>query len=84
MRGNIPKKIRKYLLKHTNKFLQSEILKRTDQLEKSNLILKEKKEELDKLNSSLEIKIKNEVEKNKIFQEKLFKADKLQFVLGID
>ena len=68
---------RQYLLKHTNKFLQSEILKRTDQLEKSNLILKEKKEELDKLNSSLEIKIKNEVEKNKIFQEKLFKADKL-------
>ena len=29
------------------------------------------------LNSSLEEKVKDEVEKNKIFQEKLFKADKL-------
>lgn len=68
---------RQYILKHNNNFLQSEILKRTHQLEKSNQILKEKKDELDKLNSSLEIKIKDEVEKNKLFQEKLFKADKL-------
>ena len=68
---------RQYLLKHNNNFLQNEILKRTHQLEKSNLILKEKKDELDKLNLSLEIKIKDEVEKNKFFQEKLFKADKL-------
>ena len=68
---------RQYLLKHNNNFLQNEILKRTHQLEKSNLILKEKKDELDKLNLSLEIKIKDEVEKNKLFQEKLFKADKL-------
>jgi C4-dicarboxylate-specific signal transduction histidine kinase len=65
------------LLKHNNNFLQNEILKRTHQLEKSNQILKEKKDELDKLNSSLEEKIKDEVEKNKLFQEKLFKADKL-------
>ena len=68
---------RQYLLKHNNNFLQNEILKRTHQLEKSNQILKEKKDELDKLNSSLEEKIKDEVEKNKLFQEKLFKADKL-------
>jgi two-component system, NarL family, sensor histidine kinase EvgS len=68
---------RQYLLKHTNNFLQNEILKRTHQLEKSNQILKQKKDELDKLNSSLEMKIKDEVEKNKLFQEKLFKADKL-------
>ena len=68
---------RQYLLKHTNYSLQSEILKRTHQLEKSNLILKEKKDELDKLNLSLEIRINDEVEKNKLFQEKLFKADKL-------
>mgnify|MGYP000851125610 FL=1 len=68
---------RQYLLKHNNIFLQSEVLKRTHQLEKSNLILKEKKEELDKLNLSLEIRINDEVEKNKLFQEKLFKADKL-------
>jgi polar amino acid transport system substrate-binding protein len=68
---------RQYLLKHTNDFLQSEILKRTHQLEVSNSILKEKKEELDKLNLSLEIKINDEVEKNKLFQEKLFKTDKL-------
>ena len=68
---------RQYLLKHNNIFLQSEVLKRTNQLEKSNRILKEKKEELDKLNLSLEIRIKDEVEKNKLFQEKLFKADKL-------
>ena len=68
---------RQYILKHNNNFLQNEILKRTHQLEKSNQILKEKKDELDRLNSSLEIKIKDEVEKNKIFQEKLFKADKL-------
>jgi polar amino acid transport system substrate-binding protein len=54
---------RQYLLKHTNSFLQNEILKRTD--------------ELNKLNLSLELRIENEVEKNKIFQEKLFKADKL-------
>lgn len=68
---------RQYLLKHNNNFLQNEILKRTHQLEKSNQILKENKNELDKLNSSLEEKIKDEVEKNKLFQEKLFKADKL-------
>ena len=68
---------RQYLLKHTNSNLKNEVLKRTQELEKSNLILKEKKEELDKLNLSLEIKIKEEVEKNKLFQEKLFKADKL-------
>ena len=68
---------RQYLLKHNNNFLQNEILKRTHQLEKSNQILKEKKDELDKLNSSLEEKIIDEVEKNKLFQEKLFKADKL-------
>ena len=68
---------RQYLLKHNNNFLQNEILKRTHQLEKSNQFLKEKKDELDKLNSSLEEKIKDEVEKNKLFQEKLFKADKL-------
>ena len=68
---------RQYLLKHNNNFLQNEVLKRTQQLETSNQILKEKKNELNKLNSSLEEKIKDEVEKNKIFQEKLFKADKL-------
>ena len=68
---------RQYLLKHTNNFLKNEILKSTEELQKSNLVLKQKKDELDKLNSSLEIKIKNEVEKNKLFQEKLFKADKL-------
>ena len=68
---------RQYLLKVSNNFLQSEISKRTNELEKSNIILKEKKDELDKLNSSLEIKIKDEVEKNRLFQEKLFKADKL-------
>ena len=68
---------RQYLLKHTNDFLQSEIQKRTYQLEESNWVLKEKKEELNKLNLSLEMKIKDEVEKNKLFQEKLFKADKL-------
>ena len=68
---------RQYLLKHNNNFLQNEVLKRTQQLETSNQILKEKKNELNKLNSSLEEKVKDEVEKNKIFQEKLFKADKL-------
>ncbi|MDD2888448.1 MAG: transporter substrate-binding domain-containing protein [Aliarcobacter sp.] len=68
---------RQYLLKHTNNFLKNEILKSTEKLQNSNLILKQKKDELDKLNSSLEIKIKDEVEKNKLFQEKLFKADKL-------
>ena len=68
---------RQYLLKHTNNFLQNEVLKRTHQLEKSNQVLKQKKDELDKLNSSLEIRINDEVEKNKLFQEKLFKADKL-------
>ena len=54
---------RQYLLKHTNYFLQSEISKRTD--------------ELNKLNLSLELRVKDELEKNKLFQEKLFKADKL-------
>jgi polar amino acid transport system substrate-binding protein len=54
---------RQYLLKHTNNILQSEVFKRTD--------------ELNKLNLSLELRVKNEIEKNKIFQEKLFKADKL-------
>lgn len=68
---------RQYLLKHNNNFLQNEVLKRTQQLETSNQILKEKKNELNKLNSSLEEKVKDEVEKNKLFQEKLFKADKL-------
>lgn len=68
---------RQYLLKHNNNFLQNEILKNTDELQKSNLILKQKKDELDRLNSSLEIRINDEVQKNKIFQEKLFKADKL-------
>ena len=54
---------RQYLLKHTNNILQSQVFKRTD--------------ELNKLNLSLELRVKNEIEKNKIFQEKLFKADKL-------
>jgi hypothetical protein len=53
-------------LKHTNNFLQSEIQKRTHQLEVSNSVLKEKKEELNILNLSLELKIKDEVEKNKL------------------
>ena len=54
---------RQYLLKHTNNILQSQVFKRTN--------------ELNKLNLSLELRVENEIEKNKIFQEKLFKADKL-------
>lgn len=54
---------RQYLLKDNNNILQNEIRKRT--------------QELDKLNSSLELRVKEELEKNKLFQEKLFKADKL-------
>jgi two-component system, NarL family, sensor histidine kinase EvgS len=54
---------RQYLLKDNNNILQNEIKKRT--------------QELDKLNSSLELRVKEELEKNKLFQEKLFKADKL-------
>ncbi|MDZ7819137.1 MAG: transporter substrate-binding domain-containing protein [Aliarcobacter sp.] len=68
---------RQYLLKHTNDYLKSEVKKRTTQLEKSNLILKQKRNELHELNQNLEIKIKDEIEKNKIIQEKLFKADKM-------
>jgi two-component system, NarL family, sensor histidine kinase EvgS len=54
---------RQYLLKDNNNFLQNEIKKRT--------------QELDKLNEELEIRVNEELEKNKLFQEKLFKADKL-------
>ncbi len=68
---------RQYLLKHTNKYLQAEIIKRTQQLEDSNQILAEKKDELYNLNQNLEIRVKEEVEKNKLIQEKLFKSDKL-------
>ena len=68
---------RQYLLKHTNNYLQFEVKKRTTQLENSNIILNEKKNELFELNKNLELKIKDEIEKNKIIQEKLFKADKL-------
>ena len=68
---------RQYLLNLTNSYLKNEIRKRTEQLENSNLILNQKKDELFQLNRNLEIKIKNEVEKNKMIQEKLFKADKL-------
>uniref|UniRef100_UPI00404732DF ABC transporter substrate-binding protein n=2 Tax=Aliarcobacter sp. TaxID=2321116 RepID=UPI00404732DF len=68
---------RQYLLKHTNDYLTQEIKKRTRQLEISNKILKEKKNELSNLNQSLEIKINDEVEKNKQIQEKLFRIDKM-------
>ena len=68
---------RQYLLNHTNDYLKSQIKKRTAQVEKSNLILKQKRNELHELNKNLEIKIKDEIEKNKMIQEKLFKADKM-------
>ena len=68
---------RQYLLKHTNNYLKSEVKKRTVQVEESNLILKQKRNELHELNQTLEIKINDEIEKNKIIQEKLFKADKM-------
>ena len=68
---------RQYLLKHTNKYLQAEVIKRTQQLEHSNIVLEQKQNELYNLNKNLEIKIKEEVEKNKLIQEKLFKSDKL-------
>ena len=68
---------RQYLLKHTNNYLQAEVKKRTAQVEKSNLVLNEKKDELYKLNQNLEIRINDEIRKNKLIQEKLFKADKL-------
>jgi len=68
---------RQYLLKLTNKYLKDEVIKRTTQLENSNLILEQKKDELSTLNKTLEEKIKKEVEKNRLIQEKLFKADKL-------
>ena len=54
---------RQYLLKHTNKYLKEEIIKRT--------------QELEELNKNLEIRISKEVEKNRLIQEKLFKTDKL-------
>ena len=68
---------RQYLLKHTNNYLQVEVKRRTTQLEKSNSVLNEKKNELYNLNQNLEIKIEDEIKKNKMIQEKLFKADKL-------
>jgi two-component system, NarL family, sensor histidine kinase EvgS len=68
---------RQYILKHNNDYLKKEVAKRTAQLESSNLILKEKKDELHELNQNLEIKIKEEVEKNKLIQERLFRSDKL-------
>ena len=68
---------RQYLLKHANNHLQKEVIKRTRQLESSNESLKQKRDELHNLNKNLELKIKEEVEKNRLIQEKLFKADKL-------
>ena len=68
---------RQYLLKHTNDHLKSEVKKRTLQVEKSNLILEQKRNELHELNQNLQIKIKDEIEKNIIIQEKLFKSDKM-------
>ena len=68
---------RQYLLKHANNHLQKEVIKRTRQLENSNQNLKQKRDELHSLNKNLELKIKEEVEKNRLIQEKLFKADKL-------
>ena len=57
--------------------MQVEVKRRTTQLEKSNSVLNEKKNELYNLNQNLEIKIEDEIKKNKMIQEKLFKADKL-------
>ncbi|QKE26730.1 ABC transporter substrate-binding protein [Arcobacter aquimarinus] len=68
---------RQYLLKHSNNHLQKEVIKRTRQLESSNQSLKRKRDELHNLNKNLELKIKEEVEKNRLIQEKLFKTDKL-------
>ena len=68
---------RQYLLNHTNNYLQTEVKKRTAQVENSNLILNQKKDELHYLNKNLEIKVKDEIEKNRIIQERLYKADKL-------
>ena len=68
---------RQYILKHNNDYLQEEVTKRTAQLENSNLILKEKKDELYELNQNLKIKIKEEVEKNILIQDRLYKSDKL-------
>ena len=68
---------RQYLLNHANSYLQAEVKKRTAQVENSNLILNQKKDELHYLNKNLEIKVKDEIEKNKIIQERLYKADKL-------
>ena len=68
---------RQYLLNHTNNYLQAEVKKRTAQVENSNLILNQKKDELHYLNKNLEIKVKDEIEKNRIIQERLYKADKL-------
>ena len=41
-----------------------EVKKRTAQVENSNLILNQKKDELHYLNKNLEIKVKDEIEKN--------------------
>lgn len=68
---------RQYLLKDNNNYLKDEVKKRISQVEKSNLVLQQKKDELAELNQSLEIKITNEIEKNILIQEKLFKADKM-------
>ena len=68
---------RQYILKHNNNYLKNEVTKRTAQLENSNLILKEKKDELYELNKNLKIKIEEEVEKNKLIQERLYRSDKL-------
>ena len=57
--------------------MQAEVKKRTAQVENSNLILNQKKDELHYLNKNLEIKVKDEIEKNRIIQERLYKADKL-------
>ena len=64
-------------LDNFNRSLEKQIEEKTQSLEYSNQILKEKEKSLQDLNNTLEKRIEEEVSKIKYIQDKLFKSEKL-------
>jgi signal transduction histidine kinase len=68
---------KQFLLNKYNKKLENEVAEKTKQLIDSNTKLKENEQMLQLYNQDLELKIKEEVDKNIKIQQKLFSAEKI-------
>jgi signal transduction histidine kinase len=66
-----------YRVVNQKQILDKEVKEKTRSLKNTNIELTKNKDELKELNANLEQRIKKEVQKSKLIQEKLFKSEKL-------